>query len=81
MRGAKTMDNPMDTGNSYIDGIGLIFIWSLIGIDKLFAYMGLGFMGWADAPVFLACLASASVFVKNIWEMLEKRKQKRQRRR
>ncbi len=72
MRGAKTMDNPMETGNSYVDGIVVIFIWTMLGIDKF-----IGFIGWGDTPVVLACLASASVLVKNVWELIEKKKQKR----
>jgi hypothetical protein len=75
MRGAKTMDNPMETGNPFVDGAIVIFIWSMLGIEYLFRYWG--FIGWGDAPVFLACLASASVIVKNVMDLIEKKKQKR----
>jgi hypothetical protein len=75
MKGAKTMDNPMDTGNSYLDSVSVIFIWSMLGLDRLMGFIG--FIGWGDTPVILACFASASVIVKNVWEMIEKKKQKR----
>jgi hypothetical protein len=71
---AKTMDNNItNTGTYHVDVFLFIFSWVMIGIGKMFA-----FIGWGNAPILIGCLASSLLAVKTGWELYDKWKQKKQ---